>query len=464
MGVVYEAMHQKLRQRVAIKMLLPTMLDPIIVERFEREARAAAKLTSRHVARVIDVDATPAGLPYMVMEFLHGQDLDQELVKRGRLSVEEAVDYLLQACAAMNEAHGLGIVHRDLKPSNLFLAADGPDACVVKVLDFGISKVAGDGDAKLTGAETMMGTAMYMSPEQVRSSGAVDARTDIWSLGVILYELLSGRPPFQGSATQVAAQIVTEPAPNIRSLCLIPAELAAVVERALEMRPDKRFQSVRDLVVALAPHAPPGCVGRALADNIMFGSSSPRVSAPVALGVGGASDAGPTMLQAGAVSQAARGADGGTAPGWTQPGATSSRSTKALLGMLLAFVGGTVVLGGGAYLVLRARGTTPAPGAAAAATETPTASSPAHDPVPPATEAAPPATGASGEPPARAAAAAPSPAAAPAAAAPRGRHPTAPATPTPPSTTTGAAPVATPSPPPGVARPPKPAPANPLIL
>ncbi|HEY8078394.1 MAG TPA: serine/threonine-protein kinase, partial [Labilithrix sp.] len=393
MGIVYEAMHQKLRQRVAIKMLLPTMLDAVIVERFEREARAAAKLTSRHVARVIDVDATPAGLPYMVMEFLQGHDLDQEIQRRGKLPAEEAVDYVLQTCAAMNEAHGLGIVHRDLKPSNLFLAWDGPDARIVKVLDFGISKVAGDGDGKLTGAETVMGTAMYMSPEQVKSAGNVDQRTDIWALGVVLYELLSGRPPFQGTTTQLAAQIVTERAPDVRVHAVVSAELAQVVNRALEMHPRDRFQNVRDFVVALTPHAPHGSVGRIFGDAVTLSSGSfPRVSLPVAGGPP-PSDRAATVIQSDAVSQSTR-RDGGTAPGWTQPPSTHGRKRRALVGMLVAFLGGTVVLGSGTIFFLRMRSTPVAPPAitAAARSDAP----PANEPPPPSIEPAPPPTGAPG--------------------------------------------------------------------
>ncbi|MDF2696371.1 MAG: Serine/threonine-protein kinase pkn3, partial [Labilithrix sp.] len=192
MGIVYEATHQRLRQRVALKMLLPSMLEhEVIVSRFEREARAAAQLRGRHCAKVKDVDVTSDGLPYMVMDFLEGHDLQVEIERRGRLPIGEAVDYVLQACAAMVEAHQLGIIHRDLKPSNLFLELDpdsGGESWIVKVLDFGISKVAAnEGDAKLTEVDAIMGTALYMSPEQVKASHSVDARSDIWALGVILY-------------------------------------------------------------------------------------------------------------------------------------------------------------------------------------------------------------------------------------------------------------------------------------
>lgn len=289
MGIVYEATHQRLRQRVAIKMLLPTMLEHhVVVSRFDREARAAAQLRSRHVARVHDVDVTEDGLPYMVMDFLEGHDLQVELERRRTLPVEEAVDYILQACSAMVEAHQLGIVHRDLKPSNLFLEHDhreassgGLDATprIVKVLDFGISKLQADADAKLTEVDTVMGTALYMSPEQIRASHAVDGRADIWALGVILYEVFAGRVPWLGTPHQVAAAVVTEDAPDLRTFCpSLPQELTLIIHKCLSREPANRFPDVRTLAVALAPFAAPGSPGRAFADNIVATGSFPRVS------------------------------------------------------------------------------------------------------------------------------------------------------------------------------------------
>jgi serine/threonine protein kinase len=214
MGIVYEATHLRLRRRVALKMLLPHMMatSSDTVVRFEREARAAAQLRDRHVTKVLDVDTTADGLPYLVMEYLEGHDLEAELAARGPLPIGEAVGYVLQACTAMTEAHGAGIVHRDLKPSNLFLCPER-EGWTVKVLDFGISKMADDGDARLTGTQASVGTPLYMSPEQVRSSRSVDLRTDIWALGVILYELLAGRTPFEGSTTAAAASIVADATP-----------------------------------------------------------------------------------------------------------------------------------------------------------------------------------------------------------------------------------------------------------
>lgn len=277
MGVVYEAEHTRLGQRVALKMLLPELLRvEDLVKRFEREARAASQLRSRHTARVMDVDLTPDGVPYMVMELLEGRDLDAELERRKYLPLDEAVDYVLQACAAMDEAHALGIVHRDLKPSNVFLAEER-GVRIAKILDFGISKVTSETDSKLTSAEAVMGTAMYMAPEQVRASRNVDARADIWSLGVVLYELISGRAPFQGSPTQVAAAIVTEDPPPIEALLPVPAAIGEALRKCLARDPAQRHPSVRDLMRAIAPFAPAGSQGAMTAQQVL--GSSVHVSA-----------------------------------------------------------------------------------------------------------------------------------------------------------------------------------------
>src|SRR5581483_11428814 len=184
MGVVYEAWHQRLHQRVAIKMLLPDFTtDADLVGRFEREALAAAKLESPRVAKVLDVDTTSDGLPYMVIEFLEGHDLEAELHDRGQLPIAEAVAIIMEACVPIAEAHAKGIVHRDLKPSNLFIQEkDGERR--LKLLDFGISKISEAGDVKITASFQSLGTPQYMSPEQVRHSKEIDGRTDIWSLGV----------------------------------------------------------------------------------------------------------------------------------------------------------------------------------------------------------------------------------------------------------------------------------------
>jgi serine/threonine protein kinase len=251
MGVVYEAMHTRLQQRVAIKMLLPEMLDyPFVVPRFEREARAAGKLRSDNTARVLDVDVSD-GMPFMVMEFLEGADLGQILETDGALAIPDAVDCVMQGCNAMAEAHAQGIVHRDLKPSNLFVIA----GMKVKLLDFGISKLESDGDARVTATQTVVGTPLYMSPEQVRSAKHVDARSDIWSLGIILYELLTQRTPFEGSMTAAAAAIcIDTPPPIAQFRNNVPKGLEDAILGALEKDPNARVQSVQAFAASIAPY------------------------------------------------------------------------------------------------------------------------------------------------------------------------------------------------------------------
>ncbi len=198
MGIVVQATHLQLDQRVALKFLLPEVAaHPEVVSRFLREARAAVKVQSEHVARVLDVATTPDGTPFMVMEYLQGDDLAQRVTERGALPLSDAVGYVLEACEAIAEAHSLGIVHRDLKPANLFLAERPSGKPTVKVLDFGISKLpASVADAALTQPTTMMGSPSYMSPEQMVAAATVDTRTDVWAMGVVLYELLTAKLPF----------------------------------------------------------------------------------------------------------------------------------------------------------------------------------------------------------------------------------------------------------------------------
>lgn len=260
MGVVYAAYHEQLHQRVAIKFLLPQVAAQHAgaVARFVREARACAKLRSEHVARVIDVGSFDDGTPYMVMEHLTGTDLGQVLKSFGALATDDAVDYILQACDALAEAHSLGIVHRDLKPSNLFVARNPDGTATVKLLDFGIAK-APEGEAwsegALTGTDGAIGSPMYMSPEHLRSTATVDLRTDIWSLGIILHEILTTRHPFEatspgGMCVMIAAD---PPAPLRRHRPDALPELEAVLLKCLEKDRDKRFGNVAELASALAP-------------------------------------------------------------------------------------------------------------------------------------------------------------------------------------------------------------------
>jgi eukaryotic-like serine/threonine-protein kinase len=263
MGVVVEAHDLALERRVAIKFLLPDFIKHAEAKaRFTREARAAAKIQSEHVARVIDVSTLETGAPYMVMEFLEGSDLGQTIETTGPLSIEDTALYVIQACEALAEAHAHGIVHRDLKPANLFLAQQAGGSCKIKVLDFGISKVLTATDPGLLGSLTrtssMMGSPLYMSPEQMKSARDVDHRTDIWALGVILYESLTGTPPFLGgSIPEISAKILLEdPRPIHELVPSIPQALSDLTARALAKMPDQRFENVGDLALALLPFAP----------------------------------------------------------------------------------------------------------------------------------------------------------------------------------------------------------------
>jgi eukaryotic-like serine/threonine-protein kinase len=262
MGIVVAARHVALRQRVAVKFLLPEAARfPEASERFLREARAVVAIQSEHVARVLDVGTLDTGAPYMVMEFLAGTDLAKRLKQGGPLPVGDAVDFVLQACEAIAEAHSLGIVHRDLKPANLFLTTRAEGSPLVKVLDFGLSKMAAEDGApegSLTATGFVMGSPQYMSPEQIRSLKHVDWRTDIWALGVILYELMTGKRPFDGpSLTAVSASIVVDTPRSMRSLRgEIPEALEAAVMGCLEKDPGRRWRSLGELAQEIAPFAP----------------------------------------------------------------------------------------------------------------------------------------------------------------------------------------------------------------
>jgi serine/threonine protein kinase len=267
MGVVVAALDRRLDISVAIKFLAVTAPDSErALARFVLEARAAARLQSEHVVRVSDVAVHNGVVPYIVMERLVGTDLAALLQKSGPLEVETAVDYVLEACEAVAEAHRIDIVHRDLKPANLFLADRHGGASTLKVLDFGIAKDARlvaqtlDVDpllpaAATTGQKAILGSPFYMSPEQMESSGEVDARTDIWALGVCLFELVTGKPPFTGtSLVQVYARMTAALEPGwCAQWSQFPEGLSDVIERCLKRDRAARYDTVEQFALALAP-------------------------------------------------------------------------------------------------------------------------------------------------------------------------------------------------------------------
>jgi eukaryotic-like serine/threonine-protein kinase len=262
MGVVVAATHTQLDQKVALKFMLPELIgDRSIAARFDREARAVVKIQNEHVARIMDVGTLENGAPFMVMEYLEGSDLSQVLKAQGKLPVQVAVDYVLQACEALAEAHVLGIVHRDLKPANLFLTRRPDGSAFIKVLDFGISKatlMTDTGADLVTQASSMLGSPRYMSPEQLTSPLLVDGRSDVWSMGLVLYELLTGQTAFVASTLPELCVAILQHAPQSAGVHRgdLPAGLDDIVLRCLEKDPERRFGSMGDLALALAPFAP----------------------------------------------------------------------------------------------------------------------------------------------------------------------------------------------------------------
>lgn len=257
MAEVFEAEHVVLGSSFALKFAhADVAANPELSQRFLNEARAAARVKSEFVARVTDL-GTHGGRPYMVMELLTGEDLEQLAQRCRRLPVAEAVDYLIQALAGLQEVHAVGIVHRDLKPSNLFVHAPPGRLPIVKLVDFGVSKSSFSAQSKITTAGSMLGSPAYMSPEQLRSARDVDARADIWSCGVILYELLTGEMPFFGEnvGAVFAAILETEVAPPSSRSSGLPPGLDAVILRCLQRNADERWPSALELASALAPYA-----------------------------------------------------------------------------------------------------------------------------------------------------------------------------------------------------------------
>jgi serine/threonine-protein kinase len=290
MGLVVEARNLRLDERVALKFLRnEARARPDIVTRFAREARAAAKIRSDHVARVYDVGGGEGDNPFIVMELLEGTDLETRITS-GPVPLSEAVEYVIQACEGLTAAHAIGIVHRDIKPANLFII-DNAGIPQVKVLDFGISKAGlknnvDEIDVGSADTKEIMGSPYYMSPEQMRSTKDVDGRADIWSLGVVLYELVTGRPPVVAAeVTAIIAEVLHEPHPPVSSLRSdLPAGLEAVIDRCLAKDRSERFSTAAELAAALVPFGPKRAresAGRAAAIAARaFGGSAPPESLP----------------------------------------------------------------------------------------------------------------------------------------------------------------------------------------
>ncbi len=372
MGIVVAAQHVRLDEKVALKFLLPNaLMNSEVIGRFEREARAASKIKNEHVARVSDVGTLDNGSPYMVMEYLQGGDLSGWLAERGPLAPELAVDFVLQACEAVGEAHSLGIVHRDLKPANLFCIQRTDGQLFIKVLDFGISKLTTPGtDSHMTRTTAFLGSPLYMSPEQMQTSKGVDARTDIWSLGVILFELITGKAPFDAeSVTELAIKIAVEPPTMLRTLMpQAPPGLEAVLARCLEKDRARRFQSVGEMALALQPFAPPHArlsVERIVGTERRAGMTS--TGGPPQTVVPGGVQPVPAQTHAPA-----------TAASWGQTGDTApARGSGAGLAVALGVVTLALLLVGGG-LFYRAR---MAPSGTAVGTATSTAPSSAPPPI-----------------------------------------------------------------------------------
>jgi serine/threonine-protein kinase len=357
---VLAATHLQLDRQVAIKLLHQHVLaQPKLVERFAREARMMARISNDNVARVLDVGTMGDGTPFMVMEYLEGQELSAWIRASGPLPIAAAVDLIVQVCAAVAEAHRLGIVHRDLKPSNLLLTWTGDKLPRIKVLDFGISKALSqkqtDSDLGLTGISAMLGSPLYMSPEQLTSARDVDGRTDIWSIGAILYEMLTGHEPFQaGTLPQLAFKIMHEAVPGVRALRPeVPEGVESIIRRCLEKQPDDRFQTASELALALLPF---GSSSAARPSELAHLASQPYGRLPMSP----STIMGPTALDTG-LGGAAEANDGKT----LKPVGMPARATRSRATGILAVVAGIAMIGGlglGLWFVRLQQGnSTPAP-------------------------------------------------------------------------------------------------------
>ncbi len=369
MGVVIEATNLQLDQKVALKLLASGAEDPVAVERFSNEARAAARLRSEHVARVYDVGKDTLHGPFIVMELLEGKTL-ADTIQQGRVALHRAVEYVIDACEGLAEAHARGIVHRDVKPANLFLVTGADGRPSIKLLDFGIATMRSkdrERDAKSSHGST--GTPAYLAPEQLRAAQPVDHRADVWALGCVLYELLVGERPFRATRfTELVTKILEEPPHPLPPELELPEALTAVIERCLQKDREKRFTSTGELALALLPFArrrAHSAVTRAVA-HVKAGGLDPHLEVPSSMppppGDSSADFPSSVTLRAAAVPTIEEARTGDTLPA---PSQEPTRSTSTALagppaerapkrgGVVIAAVLLLLLVGGGAAAWLR---------------------------------------------------------------------------------------------------------------
>jgi serine/threonine-protein kinase len=338
MGVVVAARDRLLDRRVAIKFLLPKLAgSDTAVQRFVREARAATRISSEHVVRLLEIEKLPDGTPFFVMEYLEGSDLRAVLRDRGVLSPSLAVDYVLQAAQAVAEGHVKGVVHRDIKPSNLFLTRRADGTALIKVLDFGIAKTTEseqpESSALTSSEDVRLGSPAYSSPEQLQNPRDVDKRSDIWSLGATLYELLCGRPPFEGNGyLELATRILKDPPTPISSRDLprtLPSGLEKVLRKCLEKERSRRYANAAELAAALAPFGSDDARVSLTRVSGMLASQSSFPALTSAIPAEHATDLEPTLDVAGEAGRDRRSSNPGSQRRTSQLGAIASEPPPA---------------------------------------------------------------------------------------------------------------------------------------
>ena len=357
MGVVVEATNVQLDQKVALKLLASRSEDPAVAERFGREARAAARLRSDHVARVYDVGKDTLHGPFIVMELLEGRTL-ADVIAVGRVPVHRAIEYVIDACEGLAEAHARGIVHQDVKPANLFLVTDTDGRPSIKLLDFGIATVrSSEREADAGSSHPSTGTPAYLAPEQLRGGRAADHRADIWALGCVLYELIVGERPFPATRfTELVTRILESRPEPIPATIEVPAPIAAAIERCLEKDPSKRFASTGELALTLLPFArrrAHSSVSRAIA-HVKASGLDPALEMPSSMPPRPSDDAielpSSAQLRAPGVPSFSRD-DFAPAPGGLVGGAdalasgSESTSARSRRGLALGALGALILLG-----------------------------------------------------------------------------------------------------------------------